>query len=517
MVNENLMKKIRYLLSFKFNSDEEPKYIPLLEKVFYDFIVSMEENYNFDSNKNTYYNLLLNKLNHHIKSIIIPSDTFYYHPLGFLELSTNLSDKTDKYELANVSLSRNLKEEIFKINYFYQLLLVIKTTKTHIGICSTSSSDIDKYNFIIGADYFGEDKNSIMEKVFTEVEALELTDCKKLYKNKYKVMYPDATTHTFFMYLKNLDFKYLEVVNMLKILEGVIGKTYLIDAEINDFKKFINEFNDKYDNLLGNLRFDINNENKRVQTYWNLISDLVYAIVNEKSSYRKIEYLKVLNYRLFKLYDKKIDEIVKDNLNKDDVLILQKEIKILEENMIYDEDYKLHKQMKHVELLNNIKKKINKFVFDDKNIFELKEYKISNSNRNKIREVKASFQPIKVNNTYVIINVLDNINLENKVFLKFSAEIYDFNTGLSKKYDNLSLLIDQIKYLYTSFELGVITKESDSVRIALAVRLINSDIMDIINNSRYGFVGEFVYSNFDKRCIIYKNGNIIEYLKKKSK
>lgn len=517
MINENLMKKIRYLLSFKFNSDEEPKYIPLLEKVFYDFIISMEENYNFDSNKNTYYNLLLNKLNHHIKSIIIPSDTFYYHPLGFLELSTNLSDKINKYEILDVKINQRLKEEIFKVNYFYQLLLVIKTTKTHIGLCSTNSNDVDKYNFTLGAEYFGEDKNSILEKVFTEVEALELVGCSKLYKNKYNVMYPDATTHTFFMYLKSLDFKYCDAVNMLKILEIIVGKTYLIDAEINDYKKFINEFNDKYDNTLGNIRYDINNHNKRVQTYWNLISDLIYAIVNEKSPYRKIEYIKVLNYRLFKLYEIKVDEIISNNYTDDDIQNISKEIKILEENMLYDADVRLHKQMKHVILLNNIKNKISKLSNNSNNIFDLKEYKVFTSDKSKVRVLKSSFKPLSINNNYITIDVLENIILEDRNFLRFNAKVIDSNLNIIKKYDNLFILIDKVKFLCTSFELGVITKESDSVRTALAVRLVNEDIMNVIIASRSGFVGEFIYSDIDKRCIIYKNDKIVEYLKNKSK
>ena len=50
-MNEVLYNKIKYLLEFKNTSEENSKYTNLLEKIFYELIISLEENYNTENTK----------------------------------------------------------------------------------------------------------------------------------------------------------------------------------------------------------------------------------------------------------------------------------------------------------------------------------------------------------------------------------------------------------------------------------------------------------------------------------
>ena len=126
-MNEVLYNKIKYLLEFKNTSEENSKYTNLLEKIFYELIISLEENYNTDNTKNSYYSFLLNKLNNNIKSIII-SNNFSYNESGFLELNKNLKSLLNPYIEQNITITNPLKENILKKNYFYYLLLALKNT-----------------------------------------------------------------------------------------------------------------------------------------------------------------------------------------------------------------------------------------------------------------------------------------------------------------------------------------------------------------------------------------------------
>ena len=107
--------------------------------------------------------------------------------------------------------------------------------------------------------------------------------------------------------------------------------------------------------------------------------------------------------------------------------------------MLYDADVRLHKQMKHVILLNNIKNKISKLSNNSNNIFDLKEYKVFTSDKSKVRVLKSSFKPLSINNNYITIDVLENIILEDRNFLRFNAKVID---------SNLNIIKNMIIYLY---------------------------------------------------------------------
>ena len=512
MKNDVLLKKISYLLSFKINDYNDNKYVPLLEKIFYEFIILMENNYNYAVGKNAYYNLLLSKLNQHIKSIMITEGKSYYHPLGFLELSINFLREYNLYDDKEKNLI--LKEKILKTNYFYHLLLAIKTSKNHIGLISYKNIEKDQYGFDIGTDIFDNDKFSIIEKSITDSQALSLLGNNYNYRNDYLVIYPDGTKYKYFTYLHSRHIDNLEVINFVNILEIIIGKKTLIDKEINDYNDYIDEFNNKYDYILDDNAFD-KITGKRIQTPWNYMLDLVYLIVNN-NGYKKLEYMKILNLFLLKLYEDKINKLDNKSVRNEDINVILEEIRKIEENILYNDSSQLNKQMNHIILLNNIKKKISN-ILEDKSNLEYKKYQYiveSNDKLNKLN-LESSIKPLKINNTYITIDIKDVLKLEDRYLVKFNAYSYNFDDLKEYKYKNLYILMDNIKYLYSSLDLEVMSRESDIVRTMIASRIYNVDIMNIIINDRYGFLGEFVYSYNEGKCTIYKNSKMVDYLRSK--
>lgn len=510
MKNDVLLKKISYLLSFKINDYNDNKYVPLLEKVFYEFIVLMEVNYNYAVGKNAYYNLLLSKLNQHIKSIMITDGKSYYHPLGFLELSINFLDSYNLYDDKEKNLL--LKEKILKTDYFYHLLLAIKTSKNHIGLISYKNIEKDQYGFDIGTDIFDNDKFSILEKSITYSQALTLVDNNYNFRKDYSIIYPDGTKHKYFTYLHSKHIQNLEIINVINILEIIIGKKTLIDKEINDYNQYIDEFNNKYNHLIDDIAFDKSN-NKRIQTAWNYILDLIYMISNN-TGYKKLEYMKIMNLFLLRLYEDKINNIDKSNIQKEDINSLLDEIRKIEENILYNDSNQLNKQMNHIILLNDIKKKINNSLNDSNvSIYKKREYSVeSNDKLNRIN-LDSSIKPIKINNTYITIDIKDILKLEDRYLVKFDTNTFNFDDMKELKYRNIYLLIDNIKYLYSSLDLEVMSRENDIVRTLIGSRIYNVDIMKIIIEDRCGFLGEFIYSSGDSKCTIYKNNRMVEYLR----
>ena len=133
-MKEVVLRNIKYLLNFKLNNDDE-RYARLLEKIIYEFLTNMDEVYNKDLEKANYYNMLLNKMNENIKSIIIPANQFLYHRQGFLELGNSLKEKFDVLEenIGSEKVTKSKKEEILKMTYFYYFLSAVKNNEGTIG------------------------------------------------------------------------------------------------------------------------------------------------------------------------------------------------------------------------------------------------------------------------------------------------------------------------------------------------------------------------------------------------
>ena len=74
------------------------------------------------------------------------------------------------------------------------------------------------------------------------------------------------------------------------------------------------------------------------------------------------------------------------------------------------------------------------------------------------------------------------------------------------------LAIKDIKLLYDTTDLGVVTKESEKIRKLIAERIVNPQIMELIQNERASFLGEFVYNSEQAKAYIFKNSKIVEML-----
>jgi len=478
-MNEVLYDKIKYLLEFKNISDEQTKYNKLLEKVFYQFVISLEENYNTDK-PNKYYTFILNRLNNNIKSIIIPSNNFSYINTGFLELNTNLSTILKPYKDSNINITPSLKESVLTKNYFYYLLLAIKN----------------------------KDKLTYIDKYFNESEAIKLSNFSKLYKRQYLVICPDGTKFEYFLYTKTLDTRNPSLVNICNILEVIIGKNNIMDYYLNNNIEIFEEFNKTYDNVLGNLRYD--EVNKKIYNCISLINELMKRITKEESQYKKMEYLKKLNLVIFEIYNHKLTNILNE---KQDERIdeIKNDLKILEENMLYNQDARLHNNMEHVKILKNMKIKLSNYLNNDKKNIK-NEYIIYSQDKTKSNRVIASVQPITVGNKNIIINIKDLKNINARILLKVNIRIIDYDTLTKKVYEGIYLSLKEIKHLFSVTDLGVLTRESEVIRSAISNRLLDDNIMDIIINERNNYLGDFVY-NFDKNsCTIYKNQSITDYL-----
>lgn len=514
-MNEVLLKKIKYLLSFKFNSEEEKKYLPLLEKVFYEFVVLMEEKYNREVPQNTYYNFLLNKLNSNIKSIIIPSENFYYHSLSFLELSTDLNDNLKEYNNLGVPTTRDLKKIILKRNYFYYLLEAVKTTRESKGIISLEPAYLDKYQVVTGCRTLEKSSLYQLEKSFTMAESVTLTNLIKLYKVKTRVVYPDGTSHKYFNYYKVLDSDDKENLNIAKMLEVVIGEEELMRMSLEKDFTIIDSFNEKYDEILGNLRFDLITKERKYNCL-NFFSKYMSILKEENNKAKKIEIIKLLNNLIFMMYDKKLTELLKKPLSKSEINTISKDIKTLEESMLYNEEIKFHNQMEHVQLLKSIKDKFKITMLKGGNINKnLKEYTIYSKDKKKERAVLSTVYPITLNNNIVTIEINKSINLDKKVLICFKTIVYSSDLYEKYNYQNIYLSVSEIKLLYNTSDFKVLTRESEKIRKLIAERIINPQIMDLIIKERSSFLGEFIYNKEQDKAYIFKNSQIVDLLQKR--
>lgn len=483
IMKEVLMKNVKYLLSFKLNS-EDRRYELLLQKLIYTFLEEMEKIYNKDLQQNTYFNMLLNRFNKNTKSIFIPAKEFQYHPLGFLELGGNLSEKTKPYVAAGIKVSENIKEELLRQTYFFYFLQVLKNKDQVIG--------------------FPEEVLEEINKVLTEVQAITLAKRNRLYKKEYHAIYPDGTTHDYFLYTKCLASSNLLTVNLVFILEVLLGRKELMQACLEANSEIWKEFDLRYSHLLGNLQYD--KSGKKAYTATSIINEILKRIQNAKTMYQKMEYYKVANRFLFELYDYKVTTILNQK-NEEKIRGLLDEVKELETYMLYHKDAKLNARMPHIESIKKTKLKIMNYLNQNKEKVE-QEYTIYSLDKRKQNVVKSSVQPIHVDNKYVCIHILEVKGIHDRVLIRANFSVMDYSSFTSKIYGNLYLSLKELKHLYSSSDLGVFTKESEVIRAALANRLLNPTIMDIIKSERHNFLGEFIYSPEEDRCIIYKNKSI---------
>lgn len=478
-MNEVLYNKIKYLLEFKNTADENTKYTNLLEKIFYELIISLEENYNHENTKNAYYSFLLNKLNTNIKSIII-SNNFSYTESGFLELNKNLKSLLNPYIEQNITITNSLKENVLKKNYFYYLLLALKNTS----------------------------KLTYIDKYMNEHQAVKLSNFNKLYKKSYTVICPDGTKFNYFLYTKTVDNKNPYLINICSILEMIIGKYNIMNYYLNKEKSVLEEFNKKFDNVLGDLRYD--EVNKKIYNCTSLINELIRRIVKEDTQYKKIEYLKKLNLVVFEIYNFHMTSILNSKDNEK-IKNIANEIKVLEENMLYNLDSRLHNNMEHVKVLKNMKLKLSNHLNNDKKNTR-NEYIIYSQDKKRSNKVVASVQPITIGNKNIVINIKDIKSVGNRILLRVNIRLIDYDKLTKKIYEGIYLSLKEIKHLFSVTDLGVLTKENEVIRSAIAKRLIDDDIMDIIINERNNYLGDFVFKESDNSCVIYKNQIIIDYL-----
>lgn len=488
-MKDALLKKIQYLLSFKLNEEIDVRYTKLLEKIFYELIERMEDIYNYKDEipPHTYYNMLLNKFNKNIKTILIPASNFRYHSSGFLELSVNLKKSLDKYKLAGIEIDKELKEEIMKKNYFFYLLQVAKNNNKGIGFSQKENQTFKD-----------------LERYLNEYQAITLANFKKCLKKEYKVTCPDGTNFQYYIYTKCFDVKEILNMNAISMLEVVANKKLFMNAELDGNISILKEIDKKYDHLLGKLSDEF--------TTTTLINEFLKRIATEENMYKKIEYFKKLNIFLFQIFDYKVTNIL-NSKDDDQIKSLLDQVHIMEMNMLYNTDSKLHDSLKHIIILKNIKNKLSNYLNQNKTKVD-KKYTIYSLDKSRKVEVLSSVQPIQIKQEYVVINIKDVKNIQNHVLVKADFSIVTFNSHASKIYSDIYLSLNELKYLYSSGDLNVFTKESEAIRTSIANRILNPTIMDIIKSERNNFLGEFVYSLEEERCIIYKNKSIEDILGK---
>jgi len=485
-MKEVVLRNIKYLLNFKLNNDDE-RYARLLEKIIYEFLTNMDEVYNKDLEKANYYNMLLNKMNENIKSIIIPANQFLYHRQGFLELGNSLKEKFDVLEenIGSEKVTKSKKEEILKMTYFYYFLSAVKNNEGTIGF---KEKHLDKINDLL-----------------LEKQAHDLAGMTQIYKKTYSAINPDGITHDYYIYTKCFCVSEILNINLISILELIIGKEDLMRASLEGNSYIFQELDLRYSHLIEPV-------NGKKITASMLINEFLKRIETSTNLAKKIEYARKLNTFLFELYDYKVTTILNQK-EKEKISALKEEIKLLETLMIYHKEPKLSVQMLHIETLKKTKQKIDNYLRAQTEKAE-NEYTIYSLDKKKQTKVKSSVQPIHIENKYVTIKILDTKNIHNKVLVRVNFNIIDFNNFTTKIYGNLYLTLKELKHLYSSSDLNVFTKESDVIRNAIATRLLNPTIMDIIKSERHNFLGEFIYDKEEDRCIIYKNKNIENMLEK---
>lgn len=488
-MKDALLKKIQYLLSFKLNEDIDDRYSKLLEKILYELVEKMEDIYNYRDEipSHTYYNMLLNKFNKNIKTILIPAENFRYHSSGFLELSVNLTKSLEKYKQVGIQVDNELKEEIMKKNYFFYLLQVAKNNGNGIGFAQKENQGYKEF-----------------ERYLNEYQAITLANFKKYSKKEYKVTCSDGTNFNYYVYTKCFDSKEILNMNAISMLEVVGNKKLFMNAELDGNVDILKGLDKKYDHLLGKLSNEF--------TTTTLINEFLKRISTEENMYKKIEYFKKMNIFLFQMFDYKVTTTLN---TKDDnkIKALLDEVHVMEMNMLYNSDSKLHDNLKHIEILKNIKSKISNYLNQDKTKVD-KKYIVYCPDKSRKLEVISSVQPIQSKDNYITIKIKDVKNIQNHLLIKVDFSIITFNSHATKIYSDIYLSLNELKHLYSSSDLKVFTRESEAIRTSIANRILNPTIMDIIKSERNNFLGEFVYSVDEERCIIYKNKSIEEILEK---
>lgn len=486
-MKETLLERVKYLLSFKLNT-EDSTYTLLIETLFFEFLESVERHYRKDDiSSSTFYNTLLDKINRNIKSIIIPALNFCYHPSGFLEFRVHLKDEILKYKNENISISKDMKEGILKKKYYSYMLEALKNHGNGIGFCQKG----DK-SFL----YF--------EKALNEWQALELANMCKLYKKEYKTMYPDGTSYHYFLYTKDLASDSILCLNAIQMVEVLLGKKNLFQGELDGDLQVLKKFDDDYEHLLGNLQYD--KFGHSIYTATTIVNEFLKRIYHDDSVYKKLEYFKKLNQFLLEIFNYKVTSLL--NLKKDiEIDMLLQDLKVFESNMLYNVNYELNASMEHIKIFQNIKTKLYNYQKQDKVQVE-KEYAIESLDRKKHDVVTSSVQPIQVGNQYVVVHILDLRSMNSRILIKADFRVIDMGGLATRIYSGIYLSVKELKFLYSSSDLGFSMREAEVIREAIANRLVNPTIMDIIKTERNCFLGEFVYSKEEDRAIIYKNKSI---------
>lgn len=491
-MKEILIEKIKYLLDYKLNvsRDDVGKYRILLENLLYYFMVNMSEEYNYFESDTKFYNYMLNKLNQNIKSIIIPADKFNYHPYGFLEIRVSLNSEQQKYFNENLEITKQMREDILKQVYDYQFLKVIKNNGDISGFCSSKNS---KYKYI--------------DDILSMCHAIKLSGATRFYKKEYTVVYPDGTNYEYYIYTKSFTFDNLMSINVVNIFEIVFGSKILMEASLNSDINKLEQYNYEYDHLFENLK----NKNNPY-TSLIILEETLKRMENEKNMYKKCEYYKNILSYLIDSFNYKVTKILNSG-DDDQVKQLLNDIRTIEENILYNSDVRLNNGLDYIKNLKNIKIKVSNYLKNNSQSRE-KDYTIYSPDKSKKRIVKSTVQPIHIDNKCVLLHVLDIKNIGSRILVKLNINIIDFDLLSDVNFNDFYITLKEFKHLFSSTDLGVFTKESEVIRTALANRIINDSIMDVISRERNKFIGEFIYSLDENRCIIYKNKSIEDYLSK---
>jgi len=141
--------------------------------------------------------------------------------------------------------------------------------------------------------------------------------------------------------------------------------------------------------------------------------------------YKKIEYFKKLNIFMFQILDYKVTTTLN---SKDDtkIKLLIDDIHIMEMNMLYNLDSKLHDNLKHIGILKNIKNKLSNYLNQDKPKTD-KKYTIYSPDKSRKLEVISSVQPIQIKENFITLKIKDIKNIQNHVLVKVDFNIITFN------------------------------------------------------------------------------------------
>ncbi len=492
-MKETLLEKVNYLLSYKLNI-ENTKYKLLIENLFFEFLVALEKHYLDEGvSSTTFYNILLNRLNKNIKSIIIPAQDFCYHPSGFLEFRVNLKDELLPYEEENIVITPEVKEEVLRKKYYFYMLRALKNNPSGIGF------------------FQNDDRRWLsFEKSLNEYQAMRLANMQKIYKKEYKTMYPDGTSYHYFLYTRDPGASCVLNLNAVAMVENLFGEALLFQKDMEGGTDILIEFDEKYQHLLGDLQYD--KFGHSVYTVTTIMNEFFKRIRKDQSVYKKLEYFKKMNQFLLEIFDYKVTTILNQK-NDEKIKKLYEDLKVFESSVLYNANYELNSSMEHIKKLKLIKTKLQNYQRQGKEKVE-KEYVIYSMDKKRKETVTSSVQPIQVDNKYVLIHILELRSMNSRLLIKADFHVVDLGGLATRIYSGIYLSVKEMKHLYSSADLGVVTRESEVIRSSIANRLINPTIMDIIKTERNHFLGEFIYSKVEDRAIIYKNKSIEEALQK---